>query len=87
MHKCTLHMAMLKSTFEVDVASDQPEVHPPFFCNSCYAAVKRHSTAASKGIPYCHSIEVFTWEKHQEEECAVCIIFTCHIIMVEPSQT
>ena len=77
-HKCTLHMAKLKSTFEVDVASDQPEVDPPFFCNSCYAAVKRHSTASSEGIPYCHSIEVFNWEKYQEE-CAVCIIFTCHI--------
>ena len=75
MHECTLNMAELESTFEVDVASDEPEVHPQFFCNRCYAAGRRHSTAASKGRPYSHSIEVFTWEKHQEEECAVCAIY------------
>ena len=76
MHECALHMAELESTFEVDVASDEPEVHPQFICNRCYAAVRRHSTAASKGLPYSHSIEVFTWEKHQEEEYAVSAIYT-----------
>ena len=45
--------------FQVDVSSD---AHPQF-CNGCYAAVWSHSTAVSKGIPYCHSINIFTWEK------------------------
>lgn len=80
MHECTLHMAELESTSEVDVATDGNDVHPQFFCNCGYAAVKRHSTAASKGIPYSHSIEVSTWEKHHEKECAVCTIY-----IVKPS--
>ena len=70
-YKCTEHTEELRALFQVDVLSDDPDVHPQLFCNGCYAAVRRHSTAVSKGIPYHHSIEVFTWEKPTDEECAV----------------
>ena len=73
-YKCTEHTEELRALFQVDVSSDEPDVHPQSFCNGCYAAVRRHSTAVWKGTPYRHSIEVFTWEKHTDEECAVRII-------------
>ena len=71
-HKCKEHDEELKALFPLDVTSDEPDVHSKSFCNSCYAALRRHSTAVSKGIPHCHSIEVFSWEK--DEECAVTIV-------------
>ena len=55
------------AAFAVDITSDDPEVHPQFFCSSCYLVMKRHSTAATDGIPYQHSTEVFHWKKHKEE--------------------
>ena len=70
-YNCTEHHQLLQATFSIDVSSDSKEIHPQKFCNSCYAATCRHQTAASKGVPYRHSIRVFTWEKHQEEGCTV----------------
>ena len=69
-----LYMEELRSTFQVDVTTAEPDVHPQLFCNGCYAAVKRHSTAVSKGRPYHYSVEVFTWEGHTEE----CVVRTIH---------
>ena len=57
-HKCTNHTEGLEATFGISVGTDDPDVHPEFFCNRCFAAIKRQSTAASKGIPYHHSIDV-----------------------------
>ena len=73
-HKCKEHDEEVKALFHLDVTSDEPDVHPKLFCNSCYAVLQRHSTAVSKGILYRHSIEVFSCEKHRDEECAVSIV-------------
>ena len=75
-YRCRLYMEELRSTFQVDVTTDEPDIHPQLFGNGCYAAVQRHSTAVSKGCPYHHSVEGFTWEVHTEEECVVRIIHT-----------
>jgi len=69
-------MEELRSTFQVIVTTDEPDVHPQLFCNGCYAAMQRHSTAVSNGRPDHHSVEVFTLEVHTEEECVVHIIHT-----------
>ncbi len=69
-HTCILHTEALKATFELDVTTDDADVHPQAFCNGCYAAIQRNSTAMMKGLPYHHSIQVFPWHKHTEE-CSV----------------
>ena len=70
-YQCAQYKVALHCTFNIDVATDDVEIHPTSFCNSYYAAVRRQTTASSKGLPYQHSIEVFPWEKHREEECTV----------------
>ena len=73
-YACLEHKKDLLETFGIDVVLDTPDIHPRKFCNSCYSACKRRSTAASKGFPYQHTTEVFHWTQHQENECRVCSI-------------
>ena len=70
-HKCTTYSEDLKAAFSLSIDGDDPDIHPQVFCNRCFAAMKRHSAAASKGLPYHHSIVVFSWENHTEGECTV----------------
>ena len=71
-HRCTNYKEGLEATFGIAVGTDDPDVHD-FICNRCFAAMKRQSTAASKGVPYHHSIVVFSWMKHTAGDCTVCV--------------
>ena len=70
-YTCLDHKEDLLATFGGDVCVDTPDVHPQNFCNSCYSACKRRSRAASKSVPYHHSIDIFCWEEHKESACMV----------------
>ena len=64
-HICSDNKEVLLVTFGLDVSLDTPDIHPLRFCNSCYAACLRQATAALKGAPFHHSIDVFSWTQHE----------------------
>ncbi len=67
MSACTHYLEELRTTFQVDVTRDSPDVHPQSFCSSCHSVVRRHSEAVLKGLPY---VQVFLWER-DTENCSV----------------
>ena len=58
-HDCIKHQERLMATFSLDVAMDNPAIHPQHFCNSCYAAPTWREVAAVKGVPFKHAIEIY----------------------------
>lgn len=75
-YSCAEYKQQLLATFQIDISDDRTEIHPSMFCNRCYSATKRHTTAAASGLPYKHSIVVFLWEEHKETGCSVSTIVT-----------
>ena len=69
-HDCIKHQELM-ATFSLDVAMDNPAIHPQHFCNSCYAASTRREVAAAKGVPFKHSIQIYEWKEHTEGGCTV----------------
>ena len=69
-HECQTHSQLLENTFGIKVSRDE-SYHPKHFCNSCFAITTWHKIKAAKGLPYTHSLTVFTWEEHKEEGCTV----------------
>ena len=63
------------SCFGINVRqdTDTDTVHPPRFCNPCYATVRRSTKAAEEGFPHKHSIVVFEWVRHTEN-CLVSLL-------------
>ena len=70
-YNCSDYRAKLISCFGVDTGSDQDNVHPPQFCNPCYAVTLRSEKASNASIPYTHSLDVFEWIEHSEVDCLV----------------
>lgn len=48
--------------------NDISDVHPEFFCNSCYSASKRQMSSSSSPSV----VDSFEWLPHDEECCLVC---------------
>ena len=40
----------LKASFFFSASQDDPDIHPPQFCQSCYCSMKRCSNAAKDGV-------------------------------------
>ena len=70
-YSCSTHQQSLSLTFGLDVVHDSPSIHPTEFCDQCYATTLRKRSADAKGMPYSHSVTIFIWEEHKEEQCSV----------------
>ena len=70
-YTCSSHQKSLQDTFGVDVSNDRADVHPQQYCSRCYSVVRRQSAAAAQGVPYRHSVAIFNWQEHTEEDCTV----------------
>ncbi len=68
-HSCQAYKDDLYNAFEVDVNNDCDEVHPPKFCDSCYA---RNLRALMDNRPYIHSLTIFEWNEHSQFSCITC---------------
>ena len=65
--------ALVEECFHISVSSDNPDIHPGRFCNSCKLTMRRMTNAHAKGAVYRTSLELHsTWEDHQEEGCSTC---------------
>lgn len=70
-YSCRDYSTTLISCIGLDVSGDKGNVHPPQFCNPRYAIIRRIEKASQEGIPYTHSLDVFEWAVHNEENCLV----------------
>ena len=63
---------MLLECMDIQVSSDSPDIHPPKFCNNCYAVM----TKTMKSILECtvvrSSLQPFLYKQHSEGSCSVC---------------
>ena len=65
-HRCSQHESLLRG-LGVDVSSDKAEVHPEFFCNYCYLAVKKCSNQSSQTPS-----RLIEWLPHNDIHCSIC---------------
>ena len=66
-HLCADFKEQLMEVFQITTASDNPDVHPQFFCHSCRIVVLKASSAVKQ---YEHMTVVFEgWCNHVEGSC------------------
>ena len=53
-------------------SSDNPAVHPPRFCNSCYLTMRQTMKARKDGSVHRTSLTLHSWIEHQDEGCSTC---------------
>ena len=63
---CSHHESLLKS-LGVNLSSDNPEIHPQYFCNYCYLSAKKHMC----GQQSC-TLSPTQWLPHSDTCCTVC---------------
>lgn len=67
-HKCSSSDSLLEP-FGVDVANDNIEIHPLYYCHSCHGIAKRLESgkAGTESI-----LQGYIWSVHVEGHCEVC---------------
>ena len=68
---CSKYRDGLLQAFGVDVNKDCTTVHPPIFCNTCYAKMQTYKTR-----PTASALKVQQWTPHTDGECGICDVFT-----------
>lgn len=66
----TSYRASLLSAFDMNTTSDNSEIHPTLFCQSCYSVIKRAETAKREKKEYKPSVTPFVWSRH-DSDCTV----------------
>ena len=61
----TTKYELLLEYWGVDPTSDITDVHPQFFCNSCYLTSKKLSGSKDRGV-------CFEWSPHNDQQCHIC---------------
>ena len=65
-YNCCKYQQLLLDCLAVDVEGDKSDIHPPKFCNTCYAKLKKMQAALDSGREYRSSQEPVTWAQHSE---------------------
>ena len=63
------HAEALKGAFDVDVTTDQAELHPPDICERCRMITQRWKSSISAGRQYRPSQKAVAWEHHESGSC------------------
>ena len=63
------HAEALKGAFDVDVTTDQAELHPPDICERCRMITQRWKSSISTGRQYRPSQKAVAWEHHESGSC------------------
>ena len=58
--------------FGCDHTSNNPAVHPPRFCNSCYLSMRQTLKARQNGTVHRTSLSLHPWEEHHDGTCSTC---------------
>ena len=63
---------LLTDLFHLEVESDDPDIHPPKFCNSCYLAMQCMRKSLDEGKVYRTSLVGHVWSVHSNDVCETC---------------
>ena len=63
---------LLTDLLHLEVESDDPNIHPPKFCNSCYLAMQRMRKSLDEGKVYRTSLVGHVWSVHSNDVCETC---------------
>lgn len=70
-YTCREYAEQLQATFSFSISQDNPKVHPPHFCQSCYCSMKRFTKAVRDVASFCCcSTVVYEWKEHCQD-CSV----------------
>ena len=72
-HTCTNAGDTLKSGLGINVDNDNPSIHPPSVCHTCYTKARQY---ASTSVEVQSSLCIQVWTPHSDENCSVCDLFT-----------
>ena len=63
-YSVAMNISDLLTAFGIASQSDNAEIHPQTFCQSCYCSIKRALDAHKEKRDYNSSTVVFAWRKH-----------------------
>ena len=69
-YTCRDYAEELQASFSFSISQDDPQVHPPHFCQSCYCSMKRFTKAARDEVYFFRSTVVYEWKEH----CQNCLV-------------
>lgn len=82
-YKCVDHRSDLNTVFSIDVASDNPLVHPQSFCQACKGTIYNHKKGKITGS----TVNTKEWHPHQDVQCPTCVHYTAVQRGGRPSKT
>ena len=68
-YPCKNYQTELKDTFDISIISDNPLVHPAYFCQTCKTALYNVKDGKSSTL----ATKVCSWEPHQPNQCSTCL--------------
>ena len=71
-YSCRKHAEAIKGAFDVDVTTDQAELHPPDICERCRMITQRWKSLIRTGRLYRLSQKAVAWEHHESGSCFAC---------------
>lgn len=60
--------------YGIDPFQDSIDIHPQFFCNSCYLTAKHLKSTEEKGGFTTTNRVIFNWVPHTDSDCIVCTV-------------
>ena len=66
-YSVAMNISDLLTAFGITTESDDAEIHPQKFCQSCYCSMKRAVAAHKENRDYSSSTVVFAWSKHGDD--------------------
>ena len=70
-YQCSAHTDSLLVAFDINVSTDQEEIHPPLFCTLCHKAMLRVQVAMKCKNQYKCSLQPYNWSTHTADTCKV----------------
>jgi len=65
------NITLLQQCFECQI-TENADIYPPRFCNSCSLTLKRIKKSQHDGTVYRTSLTLHSWTAHTEENCVTC---------------
>lgn len=79
-------ISLIEDCFECQL-TDNPSIHPPRFCNSCYLTMGRMRKAKIDGRIYRTSLTLQTWTEHKDDNCTTCVMVSMRKAGGRPKST
>ena len=71
-YSCKAKKDDLHTAFLITIDEDNEDIHPPHFCDGCYAGMKRKIKATENKKICMQSLKLFQWSAHSDSNCTTC---------------